>query len=174
MPHVGARSLAGSGRAHRWSRLAQADNALSAVGGSDLCEAAMPTHPHVRTGLHACALPHLPRGPFRDAERLGAVQHAGAAEGISRDGRAPTGGVARPRAPLGQAVRALHVRRYHTLSTHSGHTAHHSARPWGPSHSQQCAAVATAVAACCTETRPSSAASWVSTMGNSECPSGVL
>jgi hypothetical protein len=113
---------------------------------------------HIRTCAqactHFCALPHLPRGPFRDAERLGAVQRAGAAEGISRDGRAPTGSVARPRAPLGQAVRALHVRRYHTLSTNSGHTAHHSARPCGPSHSQQCAAGATAVAACCTETRP--------------------
>jgi hypothetical protein len=50
---VGVRSLDRSNRAHRWLRLAQADDALSAVGGSDLCEAAMRTHPHVRTGLHA-------------------------------------------------------------------------------------------------------------------------
>jgi hypothetical protein len=53
MPYVGVLSLDGSGRAHRWSRLAPADNALPAVGGSDLYEAAMRTHPHVRTGLHA-------------------------------------------------------------------------------------------------------------------------
>jgi hypothetical protein len=119
---------------------------------------------HIHTCVHFCALPHLPRGPFRDAERLGAVQRAGAAERIPGDGRAPTRGVARPRAPLGQAVRALHVRRYHTLSTHSGHTAHHSARPCGPSHSQQCAAVA----ACCTETRPTALRSHVVGFHNGE------
>ena len=67
--------------------------------------------------MHAWALPHrISCGPVRDAvDRLGvrrrrAVKGAGAAAGVQRDGRAPTGCVARPRAPLGQAGATLHVR----------------------------------------------------------------
>ena len=59
--------ISGSGGSHRRLRLDHADDALRAVGRSDLCKAAMQTHrTPAHTRLHAHALPY--RIPLKHAK----------------------------------------------------------------------------------------------------------
>jgi hypothetical protein len=140
-------------RAHRCLRLAHADDAVCAVGRSDLCKAAMRTHPHVRTRLHACAsAPPTRTVPRRRAARCRAACRCGGRN-------------------LARRPCTHSRRRTPSRTTEPGRA--------DPARSQQCAAVATAVACNVLHRDANSAAKarlgTLSThSGYSECSHGVL